>query len=464
MCFESVQKSHLRSVRIDIVELPPRVNSKVTFQVLDRAKGSLFPVVRDREINSSDGHSNKIPIVYDKDAKFSRILESTSEYITQLLLQEMHQLEEVEKEYKSCGDFETIPFVQEAIEFTSKRLLGEKEPSKKSTQGKRESVSQKKKSNRNSIMEAKNHKDNVYTFYQLENGCYVVLHPLTMKCLTKEFIDKKPFVANEQEQLADSWIEQIPSSSSPSDATGSSKLEGFLPCQVTAKVVEVEHIVMDEDAERRYRFLNHLPMLSDFYLCELDLRGIVSQETLDFFKPELKKREKQRKAKAMKNLKESPSSPIFKLRQQDFNLQAHDQVSWPAPTPNDNNMDPNTQDLPDTFIESFEHGTQLLEGVESDNLAASPSFSASSSIYNEESSFATITRQSGYFPSLSNSVSSSSSRTNTGTTSSPSWVVPHQPLVDYSDPSITDQIKKNKKKSGKKGVSLFSTAQRRSYR
>ncbi|KAE9049626.1 hypothetical protein PF005_g33795, partial [Phytophthora fragariae] len=86
----------------------------------------------------------------------------------------------------------------------------------------------------------------------------------------------------------------------------------LLPEQIHGRVLDIEHVVMDEEAQKRYRFLSHLPRFCDFYICEVDLTSQLSPSTLNSFRNDLKKRAKQRKQKQRLQNAPSPSSPIFK--------------------------------------------------------------------------------------------------------------------------------------------------------
>ena len=61
------------------------------------------------------------------------------------------------------------------------------------------------------------------------------------------------------------------------------------PQVVSAKIVEIEQYVMTEEERKRSRHLNHLPLMCQFVLCELDLKPpVVSTQTLDHFAGEYK--------------------------------------------------------------------------------------------------------------------------------------------------------------------------------
>lgn len=451
MCFDSVQKGQLRSVRVEQVLLPPRVDSMASFRFLQRRKSSLFPHLRAHEVHvdARKRPRNNLPRVDEQDAVFARILESTQEYQSQMLWGEMRDLEALEAEFRSSGDVDSLPFVEEAMKATSQRLAQHEGAA---TAPHRRTVAR--------AEEEKN--SDLYSFYQLSNGSYVVLHPFNMKCLLKEYAPKQETTTTEDD--ISHLLEQVqvsgggPSAGAVANASDAVFRHHLLPDTIDARVVEIEHVVMDDEALKRYRFLSHLPKFCDFYLCELDLSDQLSPETCDAFRTELKKRVKQRKARedggnkhetaASPSLLAMHAPPSFSIDQEG--------MSWPAPS--------EATSRP-TMEQSYAITDEGLAGLDEATLAAvqaammaSPSI-APRSFEDAEGSFANVTRNSGYFPALGSSEDST-----TGAHSSPSvWGA--APSLIPPEFDLNSAIKSSKRKgSGKKGVSVFSTNQRRSYR
>ncbi|TMW62445.1 hypothetical protein Poli38472_005063 [Pythium oligandrum] len=439
MCFDSVQKGQLRSVRMEKVQIPPHIDSLVTFQFLQRAKASFVPHIRD---TTTRKRSRKLPTVYDDDAKYSRILESTTEYLLQLVTSEMRDLEALDAECRSCGDIDTLPFVEEAMRATSGRLAGvEAATAEGAKKGGKEN-------------DAAFDANDAYSFYQLANGSYVVLHPLNMRCLLKEYsvreTARKASMGSVEEDLTQATWNGASSPPASARFEGTVKQSELLPDSISGRVLDVEHVVMDDDVQKRYRFLTHLPNFCDFYVCEIDLSDQLSQETLDTFRADLKKREKQRRAKRDAEKKQSerkleaPTSPIFKeYSLAGFSLDQGEEM-WPAPA-----------EL--SLSDAFQEGLQL--SGEGDLSVSSPNGFNSSPVLSssDEASFATITRNSGYFPVLGNAPT-------TSFTSSPSMWGSNPLTGAHHTPPPSGDSKLKKKGSMKKGTQLFSTNQRRSYR
>lgn len=463
MCFDAVQKGQLRSVRLEKVSLPPRVDSDATFQFLQRSKSSFFPHLPALAAGSSENKKRvrKLPSVYDPAATFSRILEATQEYLTHMLLDEMRDLQALDAEFRSSGDVDSLPFVDEAMRATSGRLAQNDGSGKQQRAGPSENVTPRRAGDKAATDSSSSE---VYSFYQQANGIYVVLHPLNMKCLLKEFAEPKPKDVEELEErdeVSAIWAEASSlASASTSEIPSAGVCYDLLPERIHGRVLEIEHVVMDDEMQKRYRFLSHLPRFCDFYLCELDLSELLSHATVTAFRGEIKKRERQRKQKQKSKDKPVNSSPIYRGALSGFSIE-QEGMAWPAPA---------EMSLSDAFEESVSLQGNDATGATNDRTVIE-STSPQSPYFGsyDEGSFATITRQSGYYPPLSHAASSDSNTPPAfgDYTQSPlAWgaAASPPPLFDLDLDSLPRKGKGGKKGAGKKGVSLFSTSQQRSYR
>ena len=66
------------------------------------------------------------------------------------------------------------------------------------------------------------------------------------------------------------------------------------PASITAEIVDVEEEILNEDTRKRLKHLAHLPLTTVIRIVELDLRGLVSEETLKVHASELAQRQKSR--------------------------------------------------------------------------------------------------------------------------------------------------------------------------
>uniref|UniRef100_M4BQ12 Uncharacterized protein n=1 Tax=Hyaloperonospora arabidopsidis (strain Emoy2) TaxID=559515 RepID=M4BQ12_HYAAE len=352
----------------------------------------------------------------------------------------MRDLQSMDAEFRSSGDIENLPFVEEALQCTSERLAKSADARKNETH---RSIT---------IPRVKGELEeggsgDAYSFYQIANGTYVILHPLNVKCLLKEFSDQKQ-PQQQGESINDAhktdleavWIQEVASSE-----TIRPNRYHLLPERISGRVLDIEHMVMNDEALKRYRFLSHLPRFCDFYICELDLTSQLSPPTLNAFQNELKKRSKQRKQKLKLHSATTPLSPIAKRDASAFSLE-QEGTMWPSP-------------YEQALIESME---DIALDEFSLDTAEQESQSYASVVEEEQQSFERVTENSGLFPALGGA-STSDARpfgSNSIVFGSPSaWG-----SASSSPPAVAWTPGKKKKGAGKKGVSLFSTTQRRSYR
>jgi hypothetical protein len=62
---------------------------------------------------------------------------------------------------------------------------------------------------------------------------------------------------------------------------------GSLPPLHDIPVVHSAHITVDDDTRSRYKWLSHLPLFTPVVIADVDLSGIVGDETMQAFKQEL---------------------------------------------------------------------------------------------------------------------------------------------------------------------------------
>jgi hypothetical protein len=106
--------------------------------------------------------------------------------------------------------------------------------------------------------------DNAFYFYQAVDGQHIYMHAVNIHCMVKQY----------------GSLNQCP------------------PI-VTATIVEMESVSMDEELRRRLRYLNHLPLTCEFVMAELDLQPpLLSPQVLALFKDELEKRKLNRQRRA----------------------------------------------------------------------------------------------------------------------------------------------------------------------
>lgn len=110
------------------------------------------------------------------------------------------------------------------------------------------------------------HRDNTpasdFYFYQAADGQHVYLHPLDIRILKHEFGDYEQF-----------------------------------PHQLQVKATSVQESTLTEDLRKKCKYLGHLPLACDVTFLEINVKDIVSPETVALFQQELSARVKKRKDK-----------------------------------------------------------------------------------------------------------------------------------------------------------------------
>ncbi|KRY14869.1 RING finger protein 10 [Trichinella patagoniensis] len=266
ICFEPVYEKHLKSVEQKIV---PRheVGQKISFLLMERKKKSLIALpVRERRTSKVD---NTLLNIADSGNIFSRLLTiKSSEVISEIIHRERGELE---SRKSISDDVEEMHYIRVAVENLNGRenmLLAEMTKfsslqsdvqsvsdatAKGESDMKKISAGQPFDKSNDAIdgsdsMNALDNEDSYY-FYQVEDGQYLFLHFLNVQCLSSEY--------------------------------GSLK---HSPKLLVGEIIQIEEFIMTRELRRKYRYLCHLPLGTNFSLVEVKLQsGIVSDQTLNMF-------------------------------------------------------------------------------------------------------------------------------------------------------------------------------------
>jgi hypothetical protein len=109
----------------------------------------------------------------------------------------------------------------------------------------------------------KSHPSSIIYFHQAADGQALFFHPLCIRMLKEHYGAYSEF-----------------------------------PQDLMLRVVEVEWLTMDYDARRRFRHLSHLPIGTQFGLCEVDLEPVLPFKILSSFSKELQTRSRAREQRA----------------------------------------------------------------------------------------------------------------------------------------------------------------------
>ena len=73
------------------------------------------------------------------------------------------------------------------------------------------------------------------------------------------------------------------------------------PEEITGRIVVCESFFMSEDNRKRFKYLSHLPLHTEFKIIELDLTPQLSDHTLSLFAREIDDRKQMRLRKEMRD-------------------------------------------------------------------------------------------------------------------------------------------------------------------
>eukprot|EP00124_Ichthyophonus_hoferi_P003622 Ihof_evm1s326 gene=Ihof_evmTU1s326 len=190
-------------------------------------------------------------------------------------------------------------------------------------------------------------------FYQAIDGQKIYIHGINTKCLAQEF----------------GSLENCPS-------------------EISGTILELVEMVICEETRKRYHFLAHLPLATEFIMIELDLNKYLSPETHAMFADELNKRKQRRRSKInkerieAKRLEQNNQKPVFN---------ANDFANFPLAR----DSDPSPSDL-----KSFLSPVLLASSVAHDSdssISSSPSFAQAAKGVNDfPSPLPTSTRHSNH--------------------------------------------------------------------
>jgi hypothetical protein len=114
-----------------------------------------------------------------------------------------------------------------------------------------------------------NQDDELYYMYQSSDGQRIFMNSLNLRCLLHEY----------------GTVARCPSS-------------------IRAKIVAIDNMFMNEDLRKRFKYLSHLPLHSDFKIVELDLvEPILSSQTLSLFEKEIESKRFNRSKKEKEEIK-----------------------------------------------------------------------------------------------------------------------------------------------------------------
>ncbi|XP_046840539.1 RING finger protein 10-like [Xenia sp. Carnegie-2017] len=309
LCYEAIHKDSLTSV-MAVADTTRLVGEEITMSLMKRARDSVFALPKEEWVEHASVPNLTAGGV---ELQFSKLLVASSSVIlNQIMTKDKLELQQqlVECQNEKSGEEEYVKLAIKQFEEKEKTLMAECNTDVKENVFGRTKEDMKEISTfleensdatMNSSLEAKGILPNdgehqhvgsrvsrtsassddsycssipsgdthYYYFYQAEDGQYIFLHQVNARCLIKEY----------------GSLENCPS-------------------KITGRIVEMESHTQTEEIRRRFRYLRHLPLTCEFVICELELKPpIVSLNTLNFFKNDLRKCRLRRLKKAKEEAK-----------------------------------------------------------------------------------------------------------------------------------------------------------------
>jgi len=129
---------------------------------------------------------------------------------------------------------------------------------------------------------------NDYFFYQALDGQNIFLHSINARCLIEEY----------------------------------GSLD-FGPSRIKGDIIDFECFTMTKELRKRFRYLSHLPLSSEFMICELILKPpLLSKRTIHNFMPEFKNRKAMRSKKVKEQQRFDREANVIESKKYGFHVES----------------------------------------------------------------------------------------------------------------------------------------------
>lgn len=327
ICFESIYKNDLKSVRINKFSTEYKVGDEISFNLMFKSKNKnstlILPHSSFEQLkNDEEKHSGGISLnmlketKYPECSKYLKLHARSAKEIHETIL--CRERKELEKQFENEKNEPEVCFVSEAIELLTQRennlrlefgqqkngqisskkiepqtsvdktdikletkvdvtysdafenKLIESKPKEKEEEKQPKIELQNQTENTNSIIcniqqSTLNSTDMVF-FYQSVDGQRIYINQLNARCLVSQY-------------------------------------QTFSQCPniIKGKIIAYESLFMTEENRKRFKYLSHLPLHSEFKIVELDLgEPYISQATLDLYEEEIDERKRFRHRKELR--------------------------------------------------------------------------------------------------------------------------------------------------------------------
>lgn len=263
VCQENITLEDLRTARI-ISNPGYSRDDEITFRLLCRMKYSNLLQLQPTPLS---GLVQGLPLVTSQVAKFNRLALSVD--ISDILTRERDQLTTQLQLSVSSGEHDQVPYLEHVLEELDLR--------RSAHQNHRQMRSM--LDNVLGAHHSPRQNDEYCFFYQEQEGQYIYLHPLSIKYL--------------QTALGVDWTN--------------------FPPVISAKVIEMEDVTIDEDYRKKNRWLAHLPLRCIVKMALIDVLPWLTGDTCQQWTSELKRRETRRARQAADEERKAARAPKPKI-------------------------------------------------------------------------------------------------------------------------------------------------------
>lgn len=318
ICYESIYKTDLKSVLQNKYAIDYKPNDTIKFELMFKSKSKLntiilpYPLIDQFKADTTTDNNNKLSNsfslftksdAYSTGRKYLKIMsKSLMEIQRSILDRERRQLMKQMEEDKHAPE---VCFVQEAL-----NLLGEREASLKLSVTTGDTANEKLVSVASAEIDVLEEEIDKLTLTVNEIGNVleesIPLPPPDALSQTKKIAAQQSTLNTNQEfvYFYQSSDGQRIFLNALNARMMMSEYEAFTNCpqQLSARILASESHFMTEENRKRFRYLSHLPLHSEFKIVEVELlvEEHVSAETFKLFEKEVHERRRLRDRKLMK--------------------------------------------------------------------------------------------------------------------------------------------------------------------
>lgn len=265
LCQSFINEKGLR--RVSDITIIPKVSNgdKVDLLLMARPRAGIVAVPV--QSKGGDFAQKKLPNIAVKRGAFSRLLLETKDNVTKVCGREITELQYLMNEAYAYGETLAPDLIRRVYSETQATMARWADP--KALESPRDTDSSapipfSQTSSAHGTGQSLDNPEEDVHFYQISDGRYIFLDAFNVRCLAHQFGTDKSQYPQKLEQV---------------------------------RVVNVDNVVCTPEVVKRNTFLVHVPIHANLYFVEVDLSSILSEETMNEFREEMKARERRRAAK-----------------------------------------------------------------------------------------------------------------------------------------------------------------------